>query len=113
MPDDGTRIGFLGAGRMATALARAWTRSGRISPAHTLASDPLPAAREAFLRDTGCNITSDNRAVAHHADALVLAVKPQTMPTVLDEIRDLVQERRPLVVSIAAGITLSQLSSAL
>jgi pyrroline-5-carboxylate reductase len=113
MPDDGTRIGFLGAGRMATALARAWTRSGRLAVLNTLASDPLPAARDAFTRDTGCRATADNLAVARHADVLVLAVKPQSMAAVLDEVRDAVQERRPLVVSIAAGVTLAQLSDAL
>ncbi len=114
MPDDGTRrIGFLGAGRMATALARAWSRSGRVAAADVLASDPLPAAREAFTRETGCRATADNRAVAQHADALVLAVKPQTMAAVLGDVRDVVQARGPLVVSIAAGVTLAQLADAL
>src|SRR5204863_2018401 len=105
--------GFLGAGRMAAALARAWTASGRFVPEHTLASDPLPAARDAFTRDTGCQALADNRAVAFSADVLVLAVKPQTMPAVLPEIRDSVQARRPLIISIAAGITLGQLQGVL
>src|SRR5262245_722779 len=113
MPDDGTRIGFLGAGRMATALARAWTRSGRILAANTLASDPLPTAREAFTRDTGCPATAENRAVVEQSNTLVLAVKPQSMAAVLAEIRDVVQRREPLVVSIAAGVTLTQLAESL
>lgn len=113
MPDDGTRIGFLGAGRMATALARAWTQSGRFLRENLLASDPLPAARDAFVRDTGCRCTADNREVAQHANTIVLAVKPQTMAAVLAEVRDVVQERAPLVVSIAAGITLTQLADAM
>jgi pyrroline-5-carboxylate reductase len=113
MPNDGTRIGFLGAGRMATALARAWTRSGRVLAEHALASDPLPAARDAFTRETGCRATADNRAVALHADALVLAVKPQSMAAVLADVRDAVQQRKPLVISIAAGVTLAQLAGAL
>jgi len=113
MSDGGPRIGFLGAGRMATALARAWTESGRARAADTLASDPLPAARDAFSRETGCRATPDNRQVAGHADLLVLAVKPQTMAAALAEVKDLVEARRPLVVSIAAGITLKQLQEAL
>lgn len=113
MADDGTRIGFLGAGRMATALARAWTQSGRILAHNILASDPLPVARDAFHLETGCPATADNRAVAQHADTLVLAVKPQTMTAVLTEVGDIVHECRPLVVSIAAGVTLAQLSEAL
>jgi pyrroline-5-carboxylate reductase len=113
MSDGGSRLGFLGAGRMATALARAWTTAGRFPVEHTLASDPLPAAREAFTRETGCPATADNRAVAEQADLLVLAVKPQSMAAVLAEVRDTVARRRPLVVSIAAGVPLSQLHEGL
>ena len=111
MNEGGLRVGFLGAGRMATALARAWVRAGRISLISTLASDPLPAARVGFERDTGCPATADNRAVARHADLLLLAVKPQSMTGVLAEVREVVAERKPLVVSIAAGITLGQLAA--
>jgi pyrroline-5-carboxylate reductase len=110
---EGVRVGFLGAGRMATALARAWVRGGRIAAASTLASDPLPASRDAFARDTGCQTTADNRAVARHADLLLLAVKPQSMSAVLAEVREVVADKKPLVVSIAAGITLGQLAAEL
>jgi pyrroline-5-carboxylate reductase len=113
MADGGTRTGFLGAGRMATALARAWTASGRLSARCVCASDPSPAARDAFSRESRCPVLDDNRAVAAQSDLLVLAVKPQTMPAVLAEIRDLVEQRDPLVLSIAAGVTLSQLQSSL
>lgn len=113
MPDGGPRIGFLGAGRMATALARGWLQSGRLSPAACLASDPLPAAREAFQRDTGLPATTDNAAVVEFADLLVLAVKPQTMPALLAEVQVGVARRRPLVVSIAAGVSLAALHDGL
>lgn len=109
MSEDGRRLGFLGAGQMATALARAWTRAGLVRSAQVLASDPVASAREGFLRETGCAATEDNRAVAGQSDVLVLAVKPQSMATVLREVGELVRTRRPLVVSIAAGITLGQL----
>jgi pyrroline-5-carboxylate reductase len=113
MPDGGPAVGFLGAGRMAAALARAWTTSGRIAPSRTLAGDPLAAARDGFTRDTGCPATPDNRRVASHADLLVLAVKPQSMAELLAEVCDVVRQRNPLVVSIAAGVTLSQLAESL
>lgn len=113
MPDGGLRIGFLGAGRMATALAKGWLHAGRVSPSTCQAADPLAAAREAFQRDTGCPAMPDNRAVVAFADLLVLAVKPQTMAAVTAEVRDAVAQRRPLVVSIAAGVSLAQLQASL
>ena len=86
MSDGGPRLGFLGAGRMATALARAWTLARRFAADRVLASDPLAAARDAFARETGCPVTTDNRGVAEHADLLVLAVKPQSMQALLAEV---------------------------
>jgi pyrroline-5-carboxylate reductase len=109
MPDTtGPRIGFLGAGRMATALARAWTGAGLASPGNVIASDPLPAAREAFAAGAQFRATANNPEVVAASDVLVLAVKPQTMPALLDEIRPAVTPAH-LVVSIAAGVTLKLL----
>ena len=46
--EGGPRVGFLGAGRMASALARGWVAAGLTTAERVLASDPVPAAREAF-----------------------------------------------------------------
>lgn len=109
---DAVRCGFLGAGKMATALARGWLSAGLIAADRTLASDPVPAARDAFSRDTSLKATTDNREVVTASDLLVLAVKPQSMAALLAEIKPHVTERH-LVVSIAAGITLKQIGEAL
>jgi pyrroline-5-carboxylate reductase len=106
------RIGFLGAGRMATALARGWLAAGLATRDQILASDPLPAAREAFAGDSSLRTTADNREVVHHSDLLVLAVKPQTTAALLAEIRSDVSSSH-LILSIAAGITLRQLAEGL
>jgi pyrroline-5-carboxylate reductase len=105
------QVGFLGAGRMATALARSWVGAGLVDPSRCQASDPLPAARKAFTSETGCPATADNAAVAAGSDLLILAVKPQAMASLLAEVRGAL--RSPLVVSIAAGITLRQLTQGL
>jgi pyrroline-5-carboxylate reductase len=104
----GPRVGFLGAGRMATALGRAWVAAGLTAPDRVLASDPVAAAREAFAAD-GLRAIGDNRAVVAESDLLVLAVKPQHMRALLEEIRHDI-DRRHLVVSIAAGFTLRQIA---
>jgi pyrroline-5-carboxylate reductase len=106
------RIGFIGAGQMATALARGWLAANLVTPDRLAASDPFPQARERFRAETGVAPSADNAPVVTAGDLLVLAVKPQTMKGVLDELRTLLQPRH-LVVSIAAGVTLKQLREGL
>src|SRR5262245_39190850 len=106
------RVGFIGAGRMATALAGGWLAAGLASRETLLASDPLPAAAAEFARITGCRTTPDNRAVAEAADVLVLAVKPQQVGPVLEGLHGKPVAGK-LVVSIAAGVPLARLTSGL
>jgi len=108
----GVRIGFLGAGRMATALARGWIAAGLASAGQIMASDPLPAAREAFAAGTPLHTTTDNREVVRASDLLVLAVKPQAMSALLAEVRPEVTPSH-LILSIATGISLQKLSDGL
>ncbi len=105
-------IGFLGAGKMATALAKGWLTAGLLTAEASIASDPVAHAREAFRELTGIRTTNDNRRVVAASDLLVLAVKPQSMPALFQEVRASLLPRH-LVVSIAAGITLRQLAAGL
>jgi pyrroline-5-carboxylate reductase len=105
-------IGFLGAGQMATALAKGWTAAGLLDRTSSVASDPLPAAWTRFAADTGLRVVDSNAAVLAACRLIVLAVKPQVLPDVLWEIRPHVT-RDHLFVSIAAGVTLDQLADQL
>ena len=95
-------IAFIGAGNMAGSLINGLISDG-YDPACILASDTNAAALAAMSRRTGVCTTADN-AVAADADVVVLAVKPQMLQGVAREIAPIVQLRRPLVISIAAGI---------
>jgi pyrroline-5-carboxylate reductase len=106
------RIGFLGAGKMATALARGWIAAGLTTPDRILASDPVPAPRMHFSAETGAPATADNVEVVAGSELLVLAVKPQSIKALLGEIRPALKSQH-LIVSIAAGIPLRQISDAL
>ncbi len=106
------RVGFIGTGRMATALAGGLISSGFCPAGSIVGSDVVPAAAEAFAASTGGSIVDSNTAVADRSDVIVLSVKPQQMPEVLADLAPAVTSDH-LVVSIAAGITLSTLAAAL
>jgi pyrroline-5-carboxylate reductase len=108
----GPAIGFLGAGKMASALAKGWLNAGLVAAERLSASDPLPAARAAFTQETRAWTSTGNRDIVERSDVVVLAVKPQHMSDVLADIKPALQAKH-LVVSIAAGITLGQLANGL
>jgi len=97
-------IGFIGAGNMATALAKGLLASEVVDAGRIYAADVDEKRRKLFARATSANVCSDNAAVVGEADVIVLAVKPQQIEDVLREIGPALEERH-LVVSIAAGIT--------
>jgi pyrroline-5-carboxylate reductase len=106
------RWGFIGSGKMATALVRGLIRAGATDPDSITVSDPLESARDSLAAATGASAAADNRVAAEASDVLVLAVKPQSMASVLEELRPLLGARH-LVVSVAAGISLEALARGL
>jgi pyrroline-5-carboxylate reductase len=106
---DNLRIGFLGAGKMATALAQGWLNAGLVRSDCLRASDPVPEARTAFAQATGGQVMTNNREVVAASDIAVLAVKPQQMADVLGEIGPAVQTGQPLLISVAAGVAMQSI----
>lgn len=105
-------LGFLGAGKMATALARGFIQAGLVSPRQVIASDPSHAARAAFGKETGARTTAANAEVAEFARVLVLAVKPDYVSAVLADVRPHVGPGH-LLLSIVAGVPLARLEAGL
>jgi pyrroline-5-carboxylate reductase len=105
-------IGFLGAGKMATALARGFLRAELAAPSQIIASDPVVAARTAFGQETGARLTTSNSEVARSAKVIFLAVKPDQVGSVLAELRDHFTSEH-LLISIAAGVPLAKLEGSL
>jgi len=103
-------IAFIGGGNMARSLIGGLIRNG--APAATIAvSEPNADLRAALARDFSVAAHPDNADAAKSADVLVLAVKPQVMKTVCAGLRETAQARKPLIVSIAAGIRSGQLDA--
>ena len=97
------RLAFLGGGNMAAALLHGLLSAHLFEPDDLLISD-VRADRLAFLRDTyRIDTFESNAEAASRAEALVLAVKPQVVPRVLADVREILSEEH-LLLSIAAGI---------
>lgn len=100
-------IGFIGCGNMARSLIGGLIADGH-PPDRISAADPDPDQRER-ARAFGIEVLDDNDAVIRGADAVVLAVKPQALPDVVRAAAPALAERRPLLISVAAGIRLATL----
>lgn len=103
-----TRIAFIGGGNMARSLIGGLLKTG-IPAASLTVSEPRAEARQELGRDFGVACYAENRLAAAEADVLVLAVKPQIMPAIHAELQDTLARRRPLLISIAAGVRIDQL----
>ncbi|MBU4272616.1 MAG: pyrroline-5-carboxylate reductase [Planctomycetes bacterium] len=103
------RIGFIGAGRMAAALARGFLRAELTTADRLLASDVDGQSRRRFAQTTSAPTTDDNSLVADRSDVIFLAVKPRRMAEVAEGLRGKIADDR-LLVSIAAGIRLTSLA---
>ena len=102
------KITFIGAGNMASSLAGGMIAKG-MDPINVTLADINEQQLQQVRKQLQVNTTRDNINACQKADVVVLAVKPQVMGDVLPPLKELFQQRKPLVMSIAAGITLAQL----
>ena len=105
-------FGFLGAGRMASALAGGMVESGLIKGRQLIASDVVQAALKSFTKSTGGRTAKSNAEVLRKADIIIIAVKPHQVIELLNELSDQITSKH-LFISIAAGVSLAQLEEAL
>ncbi|MGE4532632.1 pyrroline-5-carboxylate reductase [Halomonas sp.] len=98
-----SQVTFIGAGNMAGAIIGGMLESGFAADAIT-ATSPDDAALAPLRERLGIHTATDNTAAVAEAGVVVLAVKPQIMRQVCEGLRDAVQARRPLIVSVAAGL---------
>jgi pyrroline-5-carboxylate reductase len=103
-----TKIGFIGGGNMARSLIGGLIADG-VAPQRLWVAEPDAGRRAELAAQFGIHITGGNSDLVQAVDAVVLAVKPQQMKDVCGEIGAAVQARRPLLISIAAGIRLATL----
>jgi pyrroline-5-carboxylate reductase len=95
---------ILGAGNMGRALIGGLLRHG-MRPEQIAVGESHEAARTALSREFGVAATADNAVAVSKANLIVLAVKPYQAASVLAPLASQLQQRRPVVLSVAAGVT--------
>ena len=101
------KLFFIGAGKMASAIAGGLTASGKFSSGELGAFDPDQKSAEAFTGASGVSVdTNSPECGINKSSALLLAVKPQVIAS-LAVYRDLMKDK--LIISIAAGISIDKL----
>jgi pyrroline-5-carboxylate reductase len=103
------KIGFIGGGNMASSLISGLIASGH-SPQDLWVSDVNQDALKVLAENLNVNTSTNNDDIINAVDVVVLAVKPQILSTVAKNATASIQQKQPLVVSIAAGISQQSLS---
>lgn len=103
-----TKVGFIGGGNICKAIIGGLLKAGYTSGGNITVSDRAEAALAALKKETGVNISNDNRKVAAESDFLILSVKPNIYDSVISEINGHVG-KETIVISVAAGITLEKI----
>ena len=104
-------LGVIGAGNMGMAIAHGLTATG--VPASDILLFNRDPAKRAANQAAGFSVTDDYTALYASSEMVLLSVKPQTFPEVLHTLRETAKNHRPLVLSVAAGITFGQMEAVL
>jgi len=103
------KLGFIGSGKMATALVKGVVQAGVVAREAIAVSDAYPGVAEKLATDAGV-AAKTNEALVDFADALVLAVKPNDAVAVLRSLRERLAGK--LIISIVAGLSIATLQEA-
>lgn len=104
-----SHIAFIGGGNMATSIIGGLIKEGDVKASSIQVSDPSAEQRQKLTQTFGVSAHADNLSAIERADVVILAVKPQVMKTVLEALRSVLEKRQPLIISIAAGISVASL----
>ena len=104
------KIGFIGAGKMASAIIKGLIKTGFAKPEELIATQAEIDEIENKSKILGIKIISDNKELAKNSEIILIATKPNQVVNVLEEIKQFVSSDK-LIASIAAGVTTEKLES--
>ena len=104
------KIGFIGSGKMAGAIIKGLIKTGFSKAENLAATQAEPTGLEEKSKSLGIKIILDNKELVKNSDIVFIAVKPNQVLGVLEEIKPFVNSDK-LIVSIAAGVNLNKLEA--
>lgn len=107
------RYGFIGLGNMGSAIQRGMVKSPVFSSGDITGFDVDAAKAQAVSAEAGTSVSGSCTEAVIDSDVIILAVKPQQLPSVLEEISSLDGLRDKLFISIAAGFPISRIQELL
>jgi pyrroline-5-carboxylate reductase len=106
------KLGVIGCGKMGTALIQGAIRAGVVAAEDVFGCDPYEKSRDAFSTATGAKVTAELAEIVAVSEVLLLCTKPLDVPAALAAAAKSAAGSPKLVISIAAGLTLSALEAA-
>ena len=106
------KVGFIGCGNMGSAMIGGILKNGLAGKSEIIASCKSEGTKERITKELGITVTLDSTEVAQKADVIFLAIKPYQFDAVLPQINGKL-EADQIVISVAAGKTLSMIETAL
>jgi len=105
-----SKIAFIGGGNLAKSLIRGLIAK-KIAPSSIIVSNPGIEVGQKLKQEFAVETTEDNQYAALKADVIILSVKPQVIKIVAQEIASVIKEKKPLIISVAAGIDCTTLQN--
>ena len=103
-------LGFIGSGNMGQAMIGGVVKAKLFESRDIIVSDRDQAKLETIQKTYGVQTTTDSLEVARKADLLILAVKPNIYPQVLESIKDVLTPKK-IIITIAAGVAIAEVES--
>ena len=108
---DSLKLGFIGAGNMATAILEGILKSNLCKPEQVLVAHPSACKTKKYGYLKIESESDDNNTVVENSDVIILCIKPQILEEVCQQLRDKIDSKRHFVLSICAGVNLDKLTN--
>lgn len=102
------KVGIIGAGHMGGAMIRGMAAKGKIAKADMIVFDKNEELLTSIAKEAGVSAAESAKTLAQDADVVIMAVNPQFIPSVVEEIKEEINDSK-LVISVALGQTIEKL----